>query len=72
MGDLYNIPDGRQVFYFKDPYGNILQAVESNRVFKKTKYDNGGVYGVVIGVSNMEKSIAFYRDVLGTMRLSMI
>ncbi len=65
LGDLQKSPDGRNVFYFVDPYGNWFQAVESDQVFKKTKYHSGGVYGVVIGVSDMEASIAFYRDILG-------
>jgi catechol 2,3-dioxygenase-like lactoylglutathione lyase family enzyme len=69
LGDLKKSPDGRSVLYFSDPYGNLFQAVETEEVFKKTKYKNGGVFGAVIGVSDMEASVAFYRDVLGYDRI---
>lgn len=65
LGDLKESPGGRPVFCFKDPFGNLFQAVESDAVFKQTKYFNGGVYGVVIGVSDMEKSLVFYKEILG-------
>ena len=64
-GDLYKSPAGRPVFYFKDPSGNIFQMIESNVLFKKTRYDNGGVYGATIGVSDMSRSLEFYVNVLG-------
>ena len=36
-----------------------------NNCFAKTQWNSGGVLGVIIGVSNMETSIKFYKDFLG-------
>lgn len=58
-------PDGKEVLYFKDPHGNIGQLVNSPDWFTTTKWKTGGVYGATIGVSDMENSLAFYRNVLG-------
>ncbi len=52
-------------FFIKDPHNNIFQVVENKHVFKNTKNDNGGYIGAIIGVSDMEKSINFYSNVLG-------
>lgn len=62
MGD----PRGFQHFFLKDLYGNLIQVVQANNWFSNDKnLINGGVYGAMIGVSDMEKSIAFYSDILG-------
>jgi catechol 2,3-dioxygenase-like lactoylglutathione lyase family enzyme len=58
-------PSGNKHFFVKDPYGNLFQLVGSDSVFKNTSAHGGGVYGAVIGVSNIEKSIALYSNVLG-------
>ncbi len=52
-------------FFLTDPYGNIFQIIESKNWFGSEKKLTGAVYGVVVGVSDMEKSIQFYKDVLG-------
>lgn len=57
--------DGKKLFYVNDPYGNVFQIVESNSWFKNTKASTGGVAGAIVGVTDMDKSIAFYRDILG-------
>lgn len=51
-------------FYFTDPFGNRVQMVEDHYVFCKQPSKNGGVLGAVIGVSNMESSLQFYRTML--------
>lgn len=52
-------------FAFQDPFGNDVQLIESSRWYKKPMTSvMGGVKGVVIGVSNIEKSVDFYRDIL--------
>ncbi len=58
-------PDGRKHFFVTDPYGNIFEIVESTSWFKSGKAKNGGVAGCVMGVSDMDKAIPLYRDVLG-------
>jgi catechol 2,3-dioxygenase-like lactoylglutathione lyase family enzyme len=58
-------PDDRPHFWITDPYGNHFNIVEGDEWFKKGNSICGGVTGAVIGVSNMEKSIAFYKEMLG-------
>lgn len=58
-------PAGQDHFYFQDPYGNAFEVVNHNKWFNKIRQPNGGVCGVVIGVSDMEASIDFYKTVLG-------
>ncbi|MEQ1463740.1 VOC family protein, partial [Salmonella enterica] len=38
---------------------------ETNNWFKKKETHCGGVLGAVIGVTNMEKSLHFYKEILG-------
>ncbi len=65
MGDLVIDSAGNQCFYVKDPYGNIFQVVEFDSWFSNTGALTGGVCGAVMGVSDMEKSLKLYRDILG-------
>jgi catechol 2,3-dioxygenase-like lactoylglutathione lyase family enzyme len=58
-------PEGRLHFYVEDPYGNLFEIVESGSWFKRKSFPNGGVSGVTIGVTNMDESIALYKDILG-------
>jgi catechol 2,3-dioxygenase-like lactoylglutathione lyase family enzyme len=58
-------PVGNKHFYLKDLYGNIWEVVYDSFVFKKQKSINGGVFGVVIGVRDIEESIHIYQQVLG-------
>lgn len=63
--EVHRGPDGIPHFFAKDPYGNIFQVVESSSVFNKDKATTGGVYGAIIGVSDIEKSKKFYAQLLG-------
>ena len=65
VGDLSKNPMGKDHFYLKDPYGNLCEVVESDNWFKNYKSDTGGVYGCVIGVSDIEKARTVYSDLLG-------
>lgn len=62
---LYKDPASQQVFYMHDPYGNIFQIVSADVWFKKEGKPTGSSYGVIIGVSDMDKAVAFYSDILG-------
>jgi len=62
---LQNLPNKNATAWVVDPYGNPLQIVPDNSWFKKKSDNTGGVLGAVIGVSDMEKSLKLYRDVLG-------
>lgn len=55
-------PAGDQHFYVKDPYGNIFELVESTSWFSKNKDLTGGVLGVVIGVSAIDKVLPIYQE----------
>lgn len=56
---------GRPYFWLRDPYGNLFQVIEFEGYFMNSKAHTGGVYGAVIGVSDIEASLKLYRDVLG-------
>lgn len=57
--------DNRKCFYLNDLDGNPIKVVESRDWFQKNKFHCGGVYGAVIGVSDMEQSKDFYMNLLG-------
>ncbi|MFV0365400.1 MAG: VOC family protein [Mangrovibacterium sp.] len=57
-------PSGTAHYYLKDPYNNIFEVVHCNYVYKKQKSATGGVAGVVIGVSNMDKALEVYAGIL--------
>ena len=52
-------------FWVEDFIGNSFNIVQGNQWFKQTANKTGAVTGAVIGVSNMEKSLLFYRNFLG-------
>jgi catechol 2,3-dioxygenase-like lactoylglutathione lyase family enzyme len=58
-------PDGKLHFFVKDLYENIFQIVESDNWFSKQPSHTGGIFGAIIGVSNIYKSIALYQNILG-------
>lgn len=67
IGDLQKTPSGSPHFFVKDPNGNIFDIVDEQTTFQKTKFPGytGGVAGSMIGVSDIEKSMKLYADVLG-------
>jgi len=58
-------PDGNLTFFLKDPFGNHFQLMEATHWYKDEKKETGGAYGVVIGVSDIDKSREVYSDILG-------
>jgi catechol 2,3-dioxygenase-like lactoylglutathione lyase family enzyme len=58
-------PAGKPHFYLKDPYGNFFEMIESDYWFTTNKDLTGGVAGSVLGVSDIDKSIEFYKNILG-------
>ncbi|MEP6928026.1 MAG: VOC family protein [Ginsengibacter sp.] len=57
-------PTGLLHFWVKDLYGNFFNIAEGKHWFKKNASVNGGVYGAVIGVSDMNASLHFYKNLL--------
>lgn len=58
-------PDGKPHFFIKDPYNNIFEIEEGTDYLLNQPKPTSGNSGVIIGVSDIEKSIAFYSQILG-------
>jgi len=58
-------PMGKRAFSVVDPYGNPFIIAESDSWYKRRKQQFGGIEGIVIGVTNMDRSMKFYREVMG-------
>ena len=59
-------PAAQKHFFLSDPDGNLVEVVEEEQGwFSKGKASMGGVFGCTIGVSDINRSLPFYRDVLG-------
>lgn len=65
VSDVQVDPDGRNFFFVTDPYNNVFQVIESKNWFGNRKLQTGSVYGVIIGVTNIENSQKVYSDILG-------
>ncbi len=65
LGEITKNTAGQQHFFLNDPYDNLIEVVEGNSWFSEGKRTMGGVYGCTIGVSDMDKSLDFYKKVLG-------
>lgn len=55
---------GAPHFYVKDQYNNVFNIVTAYDWFGKKEPAFGGVTGAVIGVSDMDKALAFYNTLL--------
>lgn len=58
-------PKGDLSYFITDPNGNRFQVVTDNSWFKDADVMQGGACGALIGVSNIDISIAFYQNGLG-------
>lgn len=65
VSSISTSPDGRSHFFLTDPYDNIFQIIESENWFSFEKKNTGSVYGVILGVSDIDKSVKVYSDILG-------
>lgn len=57
-------PENKPYTWLKDSYGNQLQVVKDNSWFRPNGSITGGVLGVVIGVSDIDKALKLYQNVL--------
>ncbi len=64
-GEIETLPDGTPCLYVQDLYGNLYQLVEDKHIFIRNGRLTGGVIGAMVGVSDMDRSVKFYGDVLG-------
>lgn len=66
LSPLAERPDGRKHFFVKDPWENTFELVDSETWFAKNRpAHTGGMYGAIIGVSDMDRSLEFYAEILG-------
>ncbi|MDR2927108.1 MAG: VOC family protein [Cytophagaceae bacterium] len=65
ISETVTAPNGQKHFYIQDPWNNILQIHESDDWFQRGKLDVGGVFGCIIGVSDIDASQRLYSDILG-------
>jgi len=66
LTDINEDPRGISHFYLKDPRGNIFEVIENKKEwFKRENKLTGGAFGVSLGCTDLEKSIKFYKDILG-------
>ena len=65
LGEPTQGPDGKTHFFVRDPYQNLFEVVESNDFFTEGSHVTGGPCGATLGVSDIERSLTLYRDILG-------
>ena len=66
IGGIKKDPNNNPYILVRDPWGSLFQVVEADDWFrKKEKKLTGGVCGAQVGVSNMDKSLKFYTELLG-------
>ncbi len=65
VSEIFQADGSGPRFHLEDPWNNRFTFTGGQGWFRKGDHWNGGITGVQIGVSDMEKSIAFYKDVLG-------
>ena len=65
LGTITENPAGEKQFYLKDPFANYIQIVESDEWFSRSRNDTGGACGCMIGVTDIDRSLQLYSDILG-------
>ena len=56
---------GRKTFYINDLDGNIWQYLQGDNWYSVGKHHSGGVIGCTTGVSDINKSMKLYAEILG-------
>lgn len=64
LSPLFTGPDKRTHFWLRDSNHNLFNIIEGDDWFMTAEHC-GGVAGAVIGVTDMERSLHFYKEVLG-------
>jgi catechol 2,3-dioxygenase-like lactoylglutathione lyase family enzyme len=65
LGGITSNPIGKKHFFIEDPFGNLFEIIEDSVWFSRGLKHTGGPIGVMLGVSNLETSIEFYKNILG-------
>ncbi|MBK7480152.1 MAG: VOC family protein [Bacteroidales bacterium] len=64
-GEPAQDPAGQLTFFIRDPFGNLFQILEGNNWFMNENKISGGAYGAIFGVTDIDKSLTIYSDILG-------
>lgn len=64
LTEIVKDPSGNPHFFMTDLFGNCWEFVQHAKFFKRTTAANGGIFGAIIGVKNIDESISIYRDIL--------
>lgn len=64
-GPLLETPSHSKTFYLSDPWGNLFQITQGFDWFKNAGLPTGGVYGAIIGVSDIASALKLYKNVFG-------
>ena len=65
VGDITKTPDGNKTFFVKDNNGLTYQVIPGENWFSNMKFPSGGIAGCTVGVKDIEKSLYFYKNLLG-------
>ena len=65
LGPISKNPLGKKHFFVQDPFQNYFEIIEDDTWFAKGQKHTGGPIGIMIGVRDLERSIAFYCNILG-------
>ena len=65
ISGLVKDPSGEDTFFLRDPWNNLFQVVNGKDWFAEGKEPTGGPSGCMIGVSDIERSMEFYKQILG-------
>jgi catechol 2,3-dioxygenase-like lactoylglutathione lyase family enzyme len=65
IGSLTNDPAGDPCFVLRDPQGLPFRIGTGKDWFVRGKHPTAGVAGCMIGVRDVDRSLPFYRDILG-------
>jgi catechol 2,3-dioxygenase-like lactoylglutathione lyase family enzyme/uncharacterized glyoxalase superfamily protein PhnB len=65
LGNLSKDPQGKDVFFVKDPYGMIHTVSYGVDWFSTDNKLTGGIAGATLGTSNIDKILPLYKEVLG-------
>ncbi len=65
LGNISTNPCNKKHFFIQDVFGNLFEIIEDDSWFANGKKTTGGPVGMIIGVSDIEKSKSFYSNILG-------
>lgn len=65
VGEISKTPAGEDTFFVRDNNGLYYQVVPGDHWFSKIDFPSGGVAGSTVVVSDINRSLAFYQDLMG-------